>query len=43
MNCLCPMLVLRKGFLSLEKLFLVRILQFGIYLKIHSDNKDKYY
>ena len=28
------MLVLRKGFLSLEKLFLVRILQFGIYLKI---------
>ena len=32
-KCFCPMFLLRKGFLSLEKLFLVPILQFEANLK----------
>ena len=35
------MFLLRKGFLSLEKLILVPILQFGANAKFYSDNKDK--
>ena len=37
-----PIFVSRKGFLSLEKLFLVPILQCVTNSKIHSDNKGKF-